>query len=363
MAKKGTPRVQKLRRALKKSGLDGFFVCGRENTRYLTGFAGTYSVIALDSEGAWFVTDPRYGEAAEKDLGGQFEILLKTSQNTKSFWKDFLAERGWKSAGFEGSVPYNNYEMLRSNCPKLKLEEAEQLILELRARKDEAELAAIRKAVRLADRIMKRAIAMLRPGLSEAEVSRQIRFWAEEMGGVGESFPNIVAAGRNSSRPHHHPGKKKLKAGDPVTIDLGVIADGYCSDLTRTVALGQSAKEFEHIYEVCLAANEAAIAAIKPGMTGAQADAKARAVIEEAGYGEFFGHGLGHGVGVEIHEAPRLAPSSEQKLYAGNVVTIEPGIYVPRKFGVRIEDYAVLVKGGAEVLSQAPKRLKKLRVD
>jgi len=207
------------------------------------------------------------------------------------------------------------------------------------------------------------ATEIIRPGITEREVSRRVRFASEVLGGEGESFPNIIASGPNSSIPHHHPGDRVLQRGDVVTVDLGAIVDGYCSDLTRNFFIGPPSPELERVYTTVLEANNAAIAAIRPGMTGQEADAVARAIINAAGYGDYFGHGLGHGVGLEIHEAPRLSPlADDTPLAAGHIVTIEPGVYIPDLGGVRIEDYAVVTEVGAEVLSRYPKHLAVLDV-
>jgi Xaa-Pro aminopeptidase len=257
----------------------------------------------------------------------------------------------------------NDFDGLKKLRLGKQYRKSNDVITALRLVKDEEEIEIIRKAVRLGDKLMKRVIDLVEPGISELEISRQIRIISEEIGATGESFSNIVASGPNSSRPHHHPTSRKLKNGDVLTIDLGVLYEGYCSDLTRTVVLGDVDPEFKEIYNVCLEANQQAIAALGPGKTGADVDAVARQIITDAGYGQFFGHGLGHGVGLEIHEDPRLnTRGTEYILEPGNIVTIEPGIYLPGKFGVRIEDYALVTEDGADVLSKVPKKLRSIPV-
>lgn len=351
-------RIKRVRKALKSAELDAIVILNRTNTRYLTGFVASYSITVIDGGGVRVVTDPRYGEAAEAALDGIATVVVQPTTNVQDFLRKLFKKSDYKRVGFEGSISVDEYDNLRKLFRRTKLEKAGHLISELRKVKDESELRQIRKAVRLADRVMGEALDRLKPGLSEQELSRSIRFLMEELGGEGESFSNIVASGPNSSRPHHHPGGRRFKKGEPITIDLGGIVGGYCSDLTRTPVLGSPSREFQQIYEVCLEAQQTAIRGLKPGMTGRDADALARNVIEAAGFGEYFGHGLGHGVGLEIHEDPRLSPRADDyELRPGNVVTVEPGIYLPGVCGVRIEDYVLITEDGCEVLSKTPRRL------
>ncbi len=350
-------RHERLRSLLAERELDAFVVLDRSNAHYFTRFRSTYSILVIDGGRATLITDARYGEMAESALPG-FDIVVQPTTGSQEFLRAWFRKRGYRRIGHETSITVGELESLRGYTRPARLVRAHDLPMALRRVKDAEELRHIRKAVRLADRMMEAAMALLVTGADERTISRRIRFLSEELGGEGESFPNIVASGRNSSRPHHQPGRRKLRAGDPVTIDLGAIVDGYCSDLTRTPVLGRVSRRFEKIYEVCLGANQAAIKAIRPGLTGREVDAVAREFIATAGYGEYFGHGLGHGVGIDIHEEPRLSPrANDYRLEAGNVVTIEPGIYIPGFGGVRIEDYLVLEPNGARILSRAPKSL------
>lgn len=357
-------RIARLRKQLKERGLDAFVVLNRTNTRYLTGFAGSYSVTIVDGNSARFITDSRYAEIAEGALDKGFQILCRPTKDVAAYFEDIYKKSGYRKIGFEESITVAEFDALGklTKKAKSKLERAEAAILDMRAVKDETELAIIKKAVALADRMMANAQASIKAGMSELELSKIIRRSSEDLGGEGQSFDNIVASGPNASKPHHRGSTRKMKAGDMVTIDLGGVVGGYCSDLTRTPALGKITQKFEAIYNACLEANMAAIKGIRPGMTGEEADQFAREVIEKAGYGKFFGHGLGHGVGLEIHEGPRLAPESKAKLVPGMIVTIEPGIYVPGFGGVRIEDYCLITDKGVKVLSKAPKELVALPV-
>ena len=288
-------------------------------------------------------------------------MKIQPGRGVAEFLKDVFRSLDYHRVGIEDSITLGEMDDLEGWAPGTLFSRAGELITEQRAVKDAHEISIIRRAVALADRMMEQAMERARPGVVEKDLSRAIRFSSEELGGDGESFPNIIASGPNSSSPHHHPGVRALAAGDALTIDLGGVVDGYCSDLTRNPFIGKPVAELEKIYNLVLEANRAAIDAIRPGMTGIEIDAIAREIIEKAGYGTYFGHGLGHGVGLEIHEAPRLSPMAKStRLMAGNIVTIEPGIYVPGLGGVRIEDYVLLTDQGAEVLSASPKELRVL---
>lgn len=351
-------RFSRLRALLREEGLDALIVLDRINTLYLTGFRCSYSVLVVDAEKALFVTDSRYGEAAEREVE-HCRIHIQPTKGSKEFLAGLIGSQGYRRVGFEGSISVDQHDDLRDWCDGAVTQKAGELLRTLRLVKDETELASIRRAVAIADQMMERAAGWIAPGITEREISRRLRVAVEELGGERESFSNIVASGPNASRPHHHPGDRPLAEGDVVTVDLGAVFEGYCSDLTRNFFLGNPDPRLEEIYYVCREANEKAIAAIRPGMTGPEVDAVAREVIAAAGYGEYFGHGLGHGVGLEIHESPRLSPAGGRYLLQeGNIVTIEPGIYLPGVGGVRIEDYVLLNEDGAEVLSRFPKDMR-----
>lgn len=351
-------RLKALRQILKQRGADGAVIFSRVATQYLTGFEGSYSHLIVDDRTARLVVDGRYLEIAQGTVDTKLiRIVAQPVQGAKDFLKDLFKKSGYASVGYERSISVAQWESYKAMVGRAKWIPIEDALLAMRSVKDAEELARIRKAAKLADKMMEFAIGQLKPGAREDEVSRAIRRAAEDLGGEGESFENIVASGTNASRPHHSATTRRMKAGDMVTIDLGGRLGGYCSDLTRTPAISKVTKKFEEIYSVCLAANEAAIKAIRPGMTGGDADAVAREVIKSAGFGQYFSHSLGHGVGLEIHESPRLALESKDVLVPGNIITIEPGIYIPGFGGVRVEDLAVVTEKGVQVLSKAPKGL------
>lgn len=355
-------RLDRVRGRLREADLDALVILDATNIVYLTGFRASYAILIVDGRDACLVTDSRYGEAAERELSWM-SVRVQPGRDVQKFLKGFFGGRGYTRVGFEESISVEQYDRMAGWMGGCPLERAGGIVKGLRSVKDTEEVARIRRAVGLADRMMENAFSLLRPGASERDISRAIRFSSEELGGEGESFSNIVASGPNSSVPHHHPGGRLLAEGDAVTVDLGGIVEGYCSDLTRNPFLGRPAKELERVYQVVLEANQAAIAAIRPGMTGVEVDAIAREIIDTAGFGAYFGHGLGHGVGLEIHEAPRLSPMADDTpLVEGNVVTIEPGVYIPGLGGVRIEDYILLGRDGAEVLSSFPRELTVLDV-
>jgi Xaa-Pro aminopeptidase len=322
------------------------------NVRWLTGFTGTSGLALVGAEARLFVTDFRYAERAEREVGDAFEHAIAPQRIVPE-----LAKR------LAGRVGYD--DALTSVATLRKLEEAAEgvelvatnaLVERLRRVKDEREQAAIAEAARLGDAAYVWALERGLEGRTERDVARGAEARIRELGGE-PAFPAIVAAGANGALPHAEPSERPIAGGDLVVFDMGVKLDGYCSDCTRTFVVGEAGAEAADVYEVVRAAQQAALEAIRPGLGGAAADEVARSAIGEAGHGERFGHGLGHGVGLEVHEAPRLGQRSEDELEAGNVVTVEPGIYVPGRFGVRIEDLVVVTEEGHRNLSGLPKEL------
>ncbi len=361
-------RRERLQELLREEGAEGFLLINIEgsdalNLRYLTGFSGSFGLLFLTPDGELLLTDSRYLERARREAPA-LEVL-----EVKGNWLDRLAEKlaelgGVRRWGINSlTISLHNYTKLQEKLKdKAKGKELELLPLEgpverLRLRKDEEELAHIRRAVELTDRAFEHALEVVRPGMTERELAWELEKFMRECGSDGLAFPIIVAAGENSALPHATPSERRLKRGDLLLLDLGARWEGYCADLTRMVSLGEPTARQLEVYEVVLRAQEAAIEGIRPGMSGLEADELARRVIREAGFGERFGHGLGHGVGLAVHEGPRLSPlaEKEQPLEPGMVVTIEPAIYLTGEFGVRIEDLAVVREDGLEVLTRAPK--------
>ncbi len=318
------------------------------NIRYLTGFDSSNAALLVDPGGPTrLYTDFRYIAAAEE------VPEVEAVQAKRSLLVD-LAGRLRGRLAFEADVlPFSQYETLRAGG--LELVPAAGIVEALRAVKDEDEIELIRRAALAADRAFEALTAETWIGRSERELAWRLRQLLHAHGAGKLAFEMAIAAGPNGARPHAEPGDDIVPENTLVVADWGAEIDGYCSDCTRTLATGEPPKELRRAFDICLEAQVAAVEGIKPGMTGHEADEIARSIITKAGFGDEFGHGLGHGVGVAVHEAPRLSAESKDVLEPGNVITIEPGIYLPDVGGVRIEDLAVVRQDGVEVLTSFPK--------
>jgi Xaa-Pro aminopeptidase len=321
------------------------------NVLYLTGFDSSNAALLVEPDGgATLFTDFRYIELARGIPGVTVELTKR------SLLTDLVARLKGTVAFEADALTYAQFERLKR--PRLKLVPRSGVVESVRAVKEEAEVNAVRRAALAADRAFEALTAETWVGRSERELAWRLRQLLHAHGVDREAFDFVVAAGVNGSRPHAEPSDAIVPGDTLVTVDWGARVDGYCSDCTRTLATGtRLPKELRRAYDVCLEAQVAAVDGIRPGMTGVEADAIARQIITRAGFGEEFGHGLGHGVGVAVHEAPRLSSESSDVLEPGNVLTIEPGIYIPGLGGVRIEDLAVLREGGVELLTSFPKEL------
>jgi Xaa-Pro aminopeptidase len=357
-------RLKALRELLLSKQLDAYLVLDRSNTFYLTGFAGTFSILLIGCDAAYFITDFRYIERVRKSMSlsrGRhtgYTILMR-KRNYGHTISTIARLKGWRRIGFEETITYGDLERLRSADPQRQFCSAPRMIESLRMIKDASELRTIRRAATLCDAVMARIRRFLRPGLTERKIAQTIRTLIESVGdpGSSEAFPTIVASGPNSSMPHHETGDRVLRRGDVVTIDLGIRLEGYCSDITRTFFLGAPpARGGRRVYEIVLEAQSRALERVRPGVAAFEIDRLARRSIARHGYGKFFGHGLGHGVGIDIHEGPYLKREDKTVLSSGMVFTIEPGIYLPGRIGVRIEDMVALSgQHGCEILTHAPK--------
>lgn len=343
-------RLARLRERLAQEGLDGLWVTGATNRRYLSGFTGSAGSLLITAGAALLITDGRYISQATAEAPA-FTVVRHGAKMLDTLARQ-AAELGVKALGFEAehqTVAF--FQQARSALEGVELVPTQGLVEGLRMVKNPEELDLIRRAAQMADAAFDALLPDIRPGVSERDLALALEFDLKSRGAEGLSFPIIVVSGPRSALPHGRPTDRVLQPGDMVTFDWGCIWGGYASDVTRTVVMGEPSPRQREVYETVLAAQLAGLAALRPGITGREVDAVARKVIEDAGYGQYFSHGLGHGVGLDVHEGPRLAAGFDHELAPGMVVTVEPGIYIPDWGGVRIEDLVVITETGHEVLS------------
>lgn len=355
-------RLQRLRGRLRGEGVDALIVSRAVNVAYLTGSTAVLDhedphVVVVTASSATLYTDTRYAEVAERDTAGSEWAVQLAAWPAIPAIAGALADRGVAKVAVEDTVQQRAYAQWQAALSGVEIVPADAWVERIRMVKDAAEIERIAAAQAVADEAFTVILQYIEPGRTERQVALELEMTLRRLGADALAFPSIVASGPNGSLPHAVPGDRVLARGDLVTLDFGALLDGYHSDMTRTVAIGEVAPELRTIYETVLAANRAGVAAVAAGVSGVDADRAARAVIEDAGFGHQFGHGTGHGVGLEIHEGPNLSPRAEGTLEPGMVVTVEPGIYVPGVGGVRIEDLLVVTEGGARVLSVSPREL------
>lgn len=347
-------RLTLLRHQLAEEELDVILINQPENRRYLSGFTGSAGALLISADDAVFATDFRYYEQV-KAQAPDFR-LAEVGYEFNEHLADLLSELGAQRVGFEASfVPVAVHHEWIEAAPDVEWVATEEVVERIRAAKDEDEVERVRRAVALADNAFAHAVSIMRPGMTEREIAWEIEVYMRTHGAEAMAFEPIVAGGPNGAMPHARASDRPLHAGEPIVMDIGARRSGYHSDLTRTVCMGQPDGRFQEVYGIVLRAQLAAENAIRAGMSGQDADAVAREIIEEAGYGDNFGHGLGHGVGLAVHEKPRASKISEDTLEAMMLLTIEPGIYIPEWGGVRIEDIVLIREEKAEVLTGAPK--------
>ncbi|MGI6142619.1 MAG: M24 family metallopeptidase [bacterium] len=349
-------RVGKLQERLLALDLDGLLIGHKPNRMFISGFTGTEGWLLITRNHSFLCTDFRYVEQAAKEAVG-WEIVRYQRPFTATL-VPLLKENGLRRVGFEEEyLSYQGYRKLVESTSGVEWLPCSGLVESLRRQKDEMELQAIRRAAQLDDRAFAHILSFLEPGRQEREIALELEFFARRQGGNGASFAFIVASGPRSALPHGVASNKLLQEGEFVIMDYGTVVDGYHSDFTRTVILGEPTPKQLKVYQVVQEAQQAAVAAVAPGRTAGEIDAVARRIITDHGYGAHFGHGVGHGVGLSIHEEPHLTPGADTVLVPGMVLTIEPGIYLPGWGGVRIEDLLVVTETGCEVLNQSPRDL------
>lgn len=339
---------------VRELGAQAFVVTSPVNRRYLTGFTGSAGTVWISESKRALLTDFRYIEQAKGQCPG-WEII-EIDEMEQAIARLISAE-GVKAVAIE--APHVTVHQFKSWQKAFSAEiiETEGIVEKVRMIKTPDEIEKIRRAAAIADHAFAQILPLLRPGVTELEIALELEFTMRKAGASGVSFRPIVATGERSALPHAEPGNRVFANGDFVVMDFGCVFEGYCSDMTRTVLIGEPTEEHMVIYDLVLRAQLESLAAVKPGVTGRQVDSVARDIIADAGYGQYFGHGLGHGVGLEIHERPRLSQKDETVLEPGMVVTVEPGVYLPGFGGVRIEDLVVVTESGRETLSSTFKEL------
>lgn len=348
-------KLEKLRALFAEYDIDGMLVTNPYNRRYITGFTGTAGVAVISQDKAVFITDFRYIEQASKQVQG-FEIVKHTGPIVEEVAKQ-VARLHIQKLGFEQEdVSYATFKAYEQ-AVNAELVPTSLVVEKLRLIKSESEIKILKEAAAIADAAFEHILSFIRPGVKEIEVANELEFFMRKQGATSSSFDTIVASGYRSALPHGVATDKVIEKGELVTLDFGAYYNGYCSDITRTVAVGEISDELKTIYNIVLEAQMRGMKGIKPGMTGKEADALTRDYITEKGYGDYFGHSTGHGIGLEIHEGPTLSARSDVVLAPGMVVTVEPGIYIPGLGGVRIEDDTVVTENGNEALTHSPKEL------
>lgn len=345
-------RIARLKRKMREKGLETLLITSPQNWRYLTGFSGSEGILLISEKGVLLGVDFRYYEQALSETEG-LEVVRIEGSPLETFRKR-LSSLEVSHLGFESShLSFRYYKKLKKTL-KLKLIPTENIVEEMRVVKDEEEIKKIKRAIKISEIAWEKVLKTIKAGMKERDVAAELDYCIKREGGEGVSFPTIVLSGRRSSLPHGHPGDKILKKGEVLLLDFGAIYQGYRCDLTRTVVLGRMTKRQREIYRLVFQAQKEAINRIKPGVKPSTIDRIARIVISKAGWSGSFGHGTGHGIGLEIHEAPHISPRGKGRLRKNMVFTVEPGIYIPGWGGIRIEDDVVVTGGGCEVLSHSP---------
>ncbi len=366
-------RIDALRRRFRSLGVANFLLTklsdihheDSSSIRYLCGFTGSNAALFVTGREAFLLTDGRYVNQAKEQVKDAVVIVYSGGKSAaEAFVRELQANRSIKfrgRVGFESArMTYEMYRIFSETFPNSPLVETTAVVEQIASVKDQAEISATRRAVDITDQVFSSLLQDIKPGVSEMDIAAEVTYRHRKFGAERDSFDPIVASGLRSALPHGRASMKKIKAGDFVTLDIGCVADGYTSDMTRTVVVGKASAEQKKLYGVVLDAQVRSAAAVAPGAKCADLDLLARKIISDAGYGDYFTHSLGHGIGLEVHAFPRLYKNSKEKLVPGNIVTIEPGIYIGDFGGVRIEDDVVVTADGGEILNKSPKNLLEL---
>lgn len=351
--------LEQLRAYLDAHRLDAFLVTDLVHVRYLTGFSGSHGACLILPTTQYFFTDKRYKEQAPQEVQN-FRIVIAPEQIVRTIAEKKLLRPSMR-VGFEASaVTVEEYATLKKTFPTCIFRKTTSVIETISARKQPHELDFIRKAAAITDEVFQKILPLLKPGVAECDIAAEISYWHRRLGAEGDAFEPIVASGARGALPHARASEKKLKRGEMIVLDFGCKYRGYHSDLTRTVALGKPPRELKRVYSIVLDAQQRALDALAVGVEARTIDSVARTTIKRAGYGKYFIHSLGHGLGIRIHEPLRLSMLSKEVLQPGHVFTVEPGIYLPGIGGVRIEDDVALHSTSAEVFTHSPKELMSL---
>lgn len=358
-------KLQRIREMLVEYNLEAILLSNAINRNYMSGFTGSDGMVLISKENAFFLTDFRYVEQANEQCQG-YEIISRQSKSYALLVTEICQKAGISKLGFEAdTLTYNQYLQYKNpfgdehkeQAFKLELVPVANIVETIRSQKNDSELKKMQIAAEIADATFAKILTFIRPGITEIAVANEMERIMREAGAKCSSFDIIVASGKRSSFPHGVASTKMIETGDMITIDFGANYNGYMSDMTRTIALGDPGEQLKEIYAIVLKAQTAVCEQLKAGMLCSEADAIARNIISEAGYGKYFGHSLGHGLGMEVHEKPYLAATATEKLKANMVVTNEPGIYLPGVGGVRIEDELVITETGNYTLTISTKDL------
>ncbi|AMA72502.1 Xaa-Pro peptidase family protein [Aneurinibacillus thermoaerophilus] len=349
-------RLQMIRSGMQEQELDGMLITNGYNRRYVSGFTGSSGCCLLTMEAADLITDFRYVEQATKQA--PFFEIVRHQADMLDMAVNRAKHHGVRRLGFEKHhLTYALFQRLEEWAGDIELVPVAGIVEEARLMKTPEEVQIIKEAAEIADKAFSHILTYIRPGMKELEVANELEFYMRSLGASGSSFDIIVASGIRSALPHGVASDKVIEDGDMVTLDFGAYYKGYCSDITRTIAVGEPGKKMREIYDIVLRAQLNGVQNIRPGMTGKEADALTRDIIAAAGYGSMFGHSTGHGLGLEVHEGPTLSARGDRPLAPGMVVTIEPGIYLEGMGGVRIEDDVLITGDGCEILTKSPKEL------
>ena len=347
-------RIEKLRVLMKEKKVDSVLISKKENVIYLSGFTGSDAILFITGTKKFLITDFRYVIQASQECR-QYDIR-EYKISIEDEIKLLVIENEVSNVGIEErDLTHFQYDKIKNKIPDIAIIYFGENLDSLRIIKDEEELENIKKSVEITDEVFKEVLKYIKPGVTENEIASEIQYHIRKKGGMGQSFEIIVASGKRSALPHGVASDKKINNKEPVVIDFGSIYNNYCSDMTRTVFVGEPAEDLLKIYNVVLKAQKDAIDFIKEGIVCREVDSIARDYIAQNGYGEYFGHALGHGVGLEIHENPRLSSKCDTVLRSGMTVTVEPGIYIENIGGVRIEDLVAISKNKAEVMTSSSK--------